>query len=87
MNYAIRTHQRDRLVAYLKENGIEPLTPLSLISPVHRQKALGLGHWSLPVTERIAKEFLYLPISPELTDEQMQYVISCIRRYYHASGI
>jgi dTDP-4-amino-4,6-dideoxygalactose transaminase len=84
MNYAVRTEQRDDLVAYLKESGIEPLTPLSLITPVHRHKALELNRWSLPMTDRLAKEFLYLPISPELTDEQAQYVISCIHRFYRS---
>jgi dTDP-4-amino-4,6-dideoxygalactose transaminase len=81
MNYAVRAEDRDRLVMYLKENGIEPLTPLSLMTPVHRHKALALDRWRLPVTDTIAREFLYLPISPELSDEQLRYVISCLRRF------
>jgi dTDP-4-amino-4,6-dideoxygalactose transaminase len=84
MNYAVRAERRDRLVAYLKESGIEPLTPLSLITPVHRHKALELNRWSLPMTDAIAREFLYLPISPELADDQVRYVISCLRRFYQA---
>lgn len=82
MNYAVRAEQRNDLVAYLKRNGIEPLTPLSLITPVHRHKALGLDHVSLPMTEAIAKEFLYLPICPELSDGQIKQVVSCIRAFY-----
>jgi dTDP-4-amino-4,6-dideoxygalactose transaminase len=82
MNYAVRAEERDRLVTYLKENGIEPLTPLSLTTPVHRHKALALDHWHLPVTDTIAREFLYLPVSPELSDEQVRYVIACLRRFY-----
>ena len=84
MNYAVRAEDRDRLVMYLKENGIEPLTPLSLMTPVHRHKALALDRWRLPVTDTIAREFLYLPISPELSDEQLRYVISCLRRFYRS---
>jgi dTDP-4-amino-4,6-dideoxygalactose transaminase len=82
MNYAVRAEDRDRLVTYLMEKGIEPLTPLSLVTPVHRHKALALDHWDLPVTDAIAREFLYLPISPELSDEQLQYVVACLRRFY-----
>jgi dTDP-4-amino-4,6-dideoxygalactose transaminase len=82
MNYAVRVEDRDRLVMYLKENGIEPLTPLSLTTPVHRHKALALDHWHLPMTDAIAREFLYLPISPELSDEQLRHVIACLRRFY-----
>lgn len=82
LNYAVRADHRDDLVRFLKTNGIEPLTPLSLITPVHRHKALQLDHLSLPKTETIAKEFLYLPVSPELSDDQIHYVISCLRQFY-----
>lgn len=82
MNYAVRAERRDELSAYLKTHGVEPLTPISLVTPVHRHKALKLDHFFLPMTDRIAREFLYLPISPELTDEQIRYVIQCIRDFY-----
>jgi dTDP-4-amino-4,6-dideoxygalactose transaminase len=82
MNYAVRAERRDELFSYLKTHGVEPLTPLSLVTPVHRHKALKLEHFSLPVTDRIAREFLYLPISPELSDEQVGYVVECIRGFY-----
>jgi dTDP-4-amino-4,6-dideoxygalactose transaminase len=82
MNYAVRAEHRDELVSYLKKSGIEPLTPLSLITPVHKHKALGLDHVSLPMTEAIAKEFLYLPICPELSDSQIQHVVSSVRQFY-----
>lgn len=82
MNYCIRTSRRDELFRYLVDHSIEPLTPLSVVTPVHKHKALQLGHVSLPVTERIAKEFLYLPIHPELTDDQIDHVIACINGFY-----
>jgi dTDP-4-amino-4,6-dideoxygalactose transaminase len=82
MNYAVRTEHRDELVSYLKKSGVEPLTPLSLITPLHQHKALGLDRVSLPMTDMIAKEFLYLPICPELSDDQIQYVISSVRQFY-----
>ncbi|HET6675145.1 MAG TPA: DegT/DnrJ/EryC1/StrS family aminotransferase [Nitrospiraceae bacterium] len=82
MNYAVRAEHRDELVRYLKKGGVEPLTPLSLITPIHKHKALGLDHVALPMTEMIAKEFLYLPICPELSDHQIQHVISSVREFY-----
>lgn len=82
MNYAVRAEYRDDLVSSLKKNGVEPLIPLSLITPVHKHKALGLDSISLPMTERIAGEFLYLPIWPELSDHQIQHVISSVRQFY-----
>ncbi len=85
MNYAIRAESRDDLMAYLMKSGIESLTPLSLIVPVHKHKALNLSHVSLPFTEAIAKDFLYLPISPELSDDQLQYAVLCIRQFYRMS--
>ncbi|MCC2639808.1 MAG: hypothetical protein K0S45_221 [Nitrospira sp.] len=82
LNYAVRAERRDELVTFLKKRGIEPLTPLSLVTPVHRHKALRLDHLSLPMTETIAKEFLYLPIGPELGDDQIRYVIACMHDFY-----
>jgi dTDP-4-amino-4,6-dideoxygalactose transaminase len=85
MNYALRAERRDELVRFLKHQGIEPLTPLSLVTPVHQHKAWKFGYLSLPRTEAIAKQFLYLPVSPELMDEQVEYVAGCIRRFYESS--
>jgi len=82
LNYCLRAPKRDELVAYLKEHGIEPLTPISFIKPLHRHEALGLQRFTLPQTEKIAREFLYLPIHPELEDSQVEYVIECIRNFY-----
>lgn len=82
MNYAVRVKRRDELASYLKNLGVEPLTPISLVVPVHRHKALKLEHFSLPVTDRVAQEFLYLPINPELSDEQIGYVVQCVKDFY-----
>ena len=82
LNYAVRAGRRDDLVRFLKDCGIEPLTPLSLVTPVHKHKALGFDHVCLPMTEAIAREFLYLPIWPDLADSQVAYVVSCIKQFY-----
>jgi dTDP-4-amino-4,6-dideoxygalactose transaminase len=50
--------------------------------PIHLQKAyqfLGLETGSFPVAERCAREFLSLPMYPELTPEQVQFVAQVLK--------
>jgi dTDP-4-amino-4,6-dideoxygalactose transaminase len=45
--------------------------------PIHRQEAyrsLGYGPGSFPIAEKCAAEFVSLPMFPELTSEQLDYV-------------
>jgi len=79
-NYVSRADKRDELALYLKENGVEII--ISNPIPVHHQKALGLSHFRLPNTEQFAKEVISIPNIPELTDEQVQYVIREIKDFY-----
>jgi len=79
-NYVIRHERRDDLVAHLRNSGIEVL--ISWQKPVHQQKALGLDHFNLPVTERISAEVISLPMYPELTDEEVQYVIEAVKKFF-----
>ncbi len=81
--YVVRAKRRDRLQAFLKQKGIgtSVFYPLSL----HQQKCfsdLGYKPGDFPVAEKAAKEVLALPIFPELTAEQQDYVISCLREFY-----
>jgi len=82
-NYVIRTHRRDRLAKYLAECGIETL--ISWPKPMHYHKALGLNHFHLPRTEQISREVLSLPLIPEISNEQVEYVIKSIRAFYSGS--
>ena len=79
-NYVLRVKRRDELAAYLKENGIEVI--ISNPVPVHHQKALGLSHFRLPNTKQFAKEVISVPNIPELTDNQIEYAIQAIRKFY-----
>ncbi len=79
-NYVIRAQDRDKLVAHLREHGIEIL--ISWPKPMHHQHALGLSHFQLPMTEQISREVLSLPLIPELSNEQVQFVVKSIRRFY-----
>lgn len=81
--YAIRTKQRDRLMAHLSEKGIS--CGIHYPVPVHLQEAyhgLGLARGSFPVAEKCAEEFLSLPMFPELTSEQIHHVADEITGFY-----
>ena len=72
--------QRDELVQYLRDCGIEVL--ISWPKPMHHHEALGLKHFSLPETERVSREVVSLPLNTEISDEQVQYVIESILEFY-----
>ncbi len=79
-NYVVRTQERDRLVSYLNECGIETL--VSNPKPVHHHPALGLSNFRLPRTEQFAKEVVSLPMNSELSNEQVEFVTKSINNFY-----
>lgn len=79
-NYVIRAKNRDALKEYLTQRGIE--TIVSNPIPVHKQRGLGLSHFTLPKTELFAKEVISLPLIPELDEQQIIYVINAIKSFY-----
>jgi dTDP-4-amino-4,6-dideoxygalactose transaminase len=79
-NYAVLSDKRDKLVTHLNENGVE--TILSWPKPMHHHPALGLGQFRLPRTEKISREVLSIPMYPEMSDEQVDYVIKSVRSFY-----
>jgi len=78
--FPILCEKRDDLQKYLTENEIG--TVIHYPIPPHKQKCY--AEWneiSLPITERIAAEELSLPMSPTLTDKQIQYVIKILNEW------
>lgn len=82
--YVVYVDKRDELQKYLKENdiGTNIYYPLSL----HLQecfKDLGYREGDLPVSEDASKHVLAIPMYPELTMEQQEYVVEKIRQFYN----
>lgn len=78
--YVVRTPRRDELRAGLEERGVA--SGMHYPVPIHKQeawKAYGGRPVSLPVTESVAAEILSLPIYPELTEREVEYVGQCVR--------
>ena len=77
--YALRVQQRDAVLRYLheKEVGCAVHYPV----PIHLQEAgrnLGYTKGAFPIAEKLANQFLSLPMFPELTEEQIEYVAGCV---------
>jgi dTDP-4-amino-4,6-dideoxygalactose transaminase len=79
--YTIRTPERERLQAFLKERGVGSSVHYPL--PAHLQPAYrGLApEGSLPHAEQAAREVLSLPMHPFLSDLQVEQVIEAVRAY------
>jgi dTDP-4-amino-4,6-dideoxygalactose transaminase len=81
--FTIICDRRDELMAFLQDKGIGCAVyyPLSL----HLQECfayLGGKEGDCPVSEKISKSVLSLPIYGELKREQIEYVSSTIREFY-----
>ncbi len=84
--YVLRVRKRDELRSYLKARGVgsEIYYPM----PLHLQKCfkdLGYKRGDFPVSEKLAREAVALPIYPELRESEQKYVVSCIAGFYNKS--
>ncbi|MFJ5439256.1 DegT/DnrJ/EryC1/StrS family aminotransferase [Pectobacterium brasiliense] len=80
--FVIESDTRDKLQAYLTKCDIQTL--IHYPTPPHLQEAyeeLGFNVGDFPVTERIHKQVLSLPISPTMTNEEVQIIIKAINEY------
>jgi len=80
--YAIRVPNRDALIDFLKEKEI--YCGIHYPIPIHLQHAyqfLNLERGNYPVAEKCAAEFVSLPMFPELTEEQIRYIVEQIKDF------
>lgn len=79
-HYVIKTQNRQQLIDYLDKNGIETMIHYPI--PPHKQKALlDYKDLKLPISERLHKTILSLPIYPTLTEESIDRIIHVLNRY------
>lgn len=74
--YSIRVKNREDVIQKLQAAGIP--TAVHYPMPMHAQACfhgLGYGDSDFPVSTRVAKEILSLPMSPFLTEEQQDYIV------------
>jgi dTDP-4-amino-4,6-dideoxygalactose transaminase len=85
--YVIRVPRRDELREFLAAQGIG--TDIYYPLPLHLQecyRCLGYTAGDFPHAEEAARQTLALPIYPELTREQQEYVVSKIEEFYSSTG-
>ena len=82
-NFIIQTDRRDELMRFLEKNKIE--TKIHYPIPIHLQAAaskLAYRQGDFPVAERITKTMMSLPVYPELTEEEVVFIIKSIQSFF-----
>jgi dTDP-4-amino-4,6-dideoxygalactose transaminase len=77
--YAVRIHDRDRVLKEMHAAGIG--AGIHYPTPIHLARAyadLGYREGAFPVAEKTARELLSLPLFPEITADQQEFVISAL---------
>lgn len=85
-NYVIKCERRNELSEFLSMNGVE--TKMHYPVLLHRQPAaIGLcdGKGDFPIAEKLNALQLSLPIFPEITEQEVKYVIKKITSFYKNS--
>jgi len=80
--FVVQADNRDDLRAYLEKRGIGTATPFPI--PIHLQRVaapLGYRIGDFPNAEEQAKRALSLPVHPNLTEDQLRYIVEAIRTF------
>jgi UDP-2-acetamido-2-deoxy-ribo-hexuluronate aminotransferase len=74
--------RRDEFQKYLQSKGIP--TMIYYPVPLHLQKAYRIGYvkeGAFPVTEKLSRTVISLPIHTEMTEEQLQYICETVNQF------
>jgi len=74
--FVIRVSERDTFIDYMLKNGISAGVHYK---PLNNYKIF--PQTKLPVTDRVWKTLVTLPLFPDMTDEEFNYIIKTIRRF------
>ena len=80
--FVIQTKKRDKIIKYLKKNGIQ--TAIHYPVPIHLQPAskfLGYKKGSFPETEKQSREILTLPIHQNLSKKELSKIVKTLNNY------
>jgi len=81
--FNILAEKRDELVEHLKKNEVQ--FSIYYPMPLHLQKCfsyLGYKKGDFPVSEKTSQNILALPIYPEITEDEVDFVCSTIKEFY-----
>jgi len=80
--YVIRTEKRDALMEYLKKEGVG--TGIHYPIPCHKQPGLDgiIDNTVLPKTEKFANEVLSLPLYPQMSEADVEFVVEKIKKFF-----
>ncbi len=85
--FPVFTPQRDALREHLNGAGIQ--TGVHYPIPIHLQRGyqqLGFGLGDLPITEKVSKEALSLPVYPELTKDNIRHISNTIGQFFRRAS-
>lgn len=82
-NYTLRSKQGSAFSDHMKQHGVEILTQFR--KPYYRHEALKLEDRGFPVVEAISRDVCSLPMSVEIEDDEVSYVIDVARAFYGSS--
>lgn len=83
--YGVRVEEKEAFIAYMADHGVGVGNFYPV--PLHKQKAFNEDNCAnfgaaLPEAEALCSQIVCLPIYPELTDEQVQYVIDTANSFF-----
>ena len=81
--YELRAENRNQLIEYLNANGIQTAIHYPVPLPfMEAYKYLNYNKSDFPVVAEYMNQILSLPMYPELTEEQIHYVVNTIKAFY-----